>query len=94
MKRSTSRSRQRRGFTLLELLVVVGIIAVLLAMLVPAVQKLREVASRTQCVNNLRQIGMAMTNHFGAHQSFPTNGGFGGNGRDGFILTRTNPATL
>jgi prepilin-type N-terminal cleavage/methylation domain-containing protein/prepilin-type processing-associated H-X9-DG protein len=74
MKRSDSQSERRRGFTLLELLVVVGIIAVLLAMLVPAVQKLREVANRTRCVNNLHQIGLAMTSHFGTHQSFPTNG--------------------
>jgi len=79
MKHSDSRSERRRGFTLLELLVVVGIIAVLLAMLVPAVQKLREVANRTRCVNNLHQIGLAMSNHFGTHQCFPTNGGFNNN---------------
>jgi prepilin-type processing-associated H-X9-DG protein len=55
-------------------LVVVGIIAVLAAMLFPAIQRLREVANRTKCVNNLHQIGIAMNGHFGTHQSFPTNG--------------------
>ncbi len=74
MKPCPSSSWRRRGFTLLELLVVVGIIAVLAAMLFPAIQRLREVANRTKCVNNLHQIGMAMTGHFGTHQSFPTNG--------------------
>jgi prepilin-type N-terminal cleavage/methylation domain-containing protein/prepilin-type processing-associated H-X9-DG protein len=74
MKPSPSFSRRRRGFTLLELLVVVGIIAVLAAMLFPAIQRLREVANRTKCVNNLHQIGMAMTGHFGTHKCYPTNG--------------------
>src|SRR5260370_14261781 len=74
MKCSTSSARRRGGFTLLELLVVVGIIAVLAAMLFPAVQRLREMANRTSCVNNLHQLGMALSNHFGTHQSFPTNG--------------------
>jgi len=74
MKCNTSSARRRDGFTLLELLVVVGIIAVLAAMLFPAVQRLREMANRTRCVNNLHQLGMALSNHFGTHQSFPTNG--------------------
>ncbi|SRR6266849_244138 len=74
MKCGTSSARRRGGFTLLELLVVVGIIAVLAAMLFPAVQRLREMANRTRCINNLHQIGMALGNHFGTHQSFPTNG--------------------
>jgi prepilin-type N-terminal cleavage/methylation domain-containing protein/prepilin-type processing-associated H-X9-DG protein len=66
--------RRRRGFTLLELLVVIGIIAVLAAMLFPAIQKLRELANRTKCINNLRQIGLAMQSHFGTHQCYPMNG--------------------
>lgn len=74
MKPCHSFARRRRGFTLLELLVVVGIIAVLAAMLFPAIQRLREMANRTKCMNNLRQIGMAMTGHFGTHGYFPTNG--------------------
>src|SRR4029077_7569131 len=51
-----------------------GIIAVLAAMLFPAVQRLREMANRTKCINNLHQIGMALGNHFTTHGYFPTNG--------------------
>src|SRR4051812_2067861 len=68
------RPRGSTGFTLIELLVVIAIIAILIALLVPAVQKVREASARTQCTNNLKQIGLAMHQYHDAYKEFPSNG--------------------
>jgi prepilin-type N-terminal cleavage/methylation domain-containing protein/prepilin-type processing-associated H-X9-DG protein len=82
----------RRGFTLIELLVVIAIIAVLIALLLPAVQAAREAARRAQCVNNMKQLGLAMHNYESANGAFPLSGAYSFSGGAFVIGNQISPA--